>query len=225
MRNDIITGDFTDALRDYAYLINQRYPRKSILKVVGDRYMLNTYQRAMLSRGVFPDADIRSRIRKIRKSIKGAELHVDAFNILFTISNYLLGRLVFIANDHFVRDTGEVDGKPLDDPVFLKSMDLCIDYLAKSSVSSVDFLFDSPIPHSAEIAGMFREKMSIAGMPGEVLIDRNPDAVLIRLNSGMIASSDSVILDQTELPLTDLACAILEANYNLNLPDLGVLLS
>ncbi|KKK81717.1 hypothetical protein LCGC14_2810640, partial [marine sediment metagenome] len=78
MRNDIITDEFTRALRDYAYMLNRNYPRKSILKIVGDRYLLNTFQRIMLSRGVFPENDIRGRIRKTRRKIEGQELHIDA---------------------------------------------------------------------------------------------------------------------------------------------------
>ena len=101
MRNDIITDDFTKAARDFAYLMDQHYPRKSILKIVGDRYMLNSFQRVLLSRGVFTDSDLRRRIRKTITGIEGKEVYVDAYNILFTVCNYLLGRMVFIGNDHF----------------------------------------------------------------------------------------------------------------------------
>jgi len=84
MRNDIVTDEFTKALRDYAYLLNRAYPRKSILKIVGDRYLLNAFQRVMLSRGVFPDSDARVRIGKTRKTRKSSvpgswiEMHVSA---------------------------------------------------------------------------------------------------------------------------------------------------
>jgi hypothetical protein len=87
----------------------------------------------------------------------------------------------------------------------------------------VEFLLDSPVSHSAEIAGMLRDKLSDAGLEGDAQIDKNPDAVLIRKNSGMIATSDSDILDQTELPLCDLAWSVLDSNYDLDLPDLGKL--
>jgi len=225
MRNDNITDEFIQALRDYEYLLNQQYPRKTILKIVGDRYLLNSFQRIMLSRGVFPKNNIEERIRKTGKIIAGQDLYIDAYNVLFTLSNYLLGRLVFIGNDHFVRDTGEALGKPNEDPVFSRAIELCIGYLLKSKPSGVEFLVDKPISYSAVLAGQLRELLSGAGLKGDARIDKNPDAVLIRQSEGIVVSSDSDILDNTELPVLDLAHLILKDNFELDLPDLGNLLN
>ncbi len=224
MRNDNITDEFIQALGDYEYLLNQQYPRKTILKIVGDRYLLNSFQRIMLSRGMFPKNDIDERIRKTGKLIAGKDLYIDAYNVLFTLSNYLLGRLVFIGNDHFVRDAGEAYGKPNEEPVFTRAIELCIAYLLKSKPSSVEFLVDKPISYSAVLAGQLRELIADAGLQGDARIDKNPDAVLIRQSHGVVVSSDSDILDNTELPVLDLAHLILEDNFELDLPDLGKLL-
>ena len=224
MRNDIITDEFTKALRDYAYMLNRNYPRKSILKIVGDRYLLNTFQRIMLSRGVFPENDIRGRIRKTRQKIEGHELHIDAYNVLFTICNYLLGRMVFIACDQFVRDTGEVYGKPLGEPLFEKALEMCMQFLGKSKPSSVDFILDSPVSHSAELAGKIRGRIASGGLKGDARIEKNPDALLIKQATGIVASSDSDILDNTEQPIVDLAHLVLNDNFELHLPDLCKLL-
>lgn len=225
MRKDIITGEFQKALKDYAYLLNRKYPRKSILKIIGDRYLLNTFQRILLSRGVFTDADIRGRLGKMQKNIRGQELYVDAYNVLFTLCNYLLGRMVFLANDSFLRDTGEVYGKPQDDPVLERSLEMCLDYLVRNRPSRVEFLLDSPVSHSAELAGRIRQRLGEAGLEGDAQIDRNPDARLIRKGLGNIATSDSDVLDQTQQPVIDLARLVLEDNFKLNLPDLGKLLA
>ncbi len=223
MRNDILTGEFVKALEDYAYLLNRAYPRKALLKIVGDRYMLNSIQRILLSRGIFPDEDADRRIRKSVENIRGEEIFVDAYNVLFTVCNYLLGRMVFIGNDRFVRDAGEVYGKPHDDPVFAKGIELCMGYLEKQGPSRVEFLIDSPVSHSAELAGRLRELLAEHRMEGDAQIHRNPDAKLIKQERGIVASSDSDILDQTELPVCDLARQVLEDHFELHLPDLGSL--
>ena len=225
MRNDIVTDEFIRALRDYAYLLNRDYPRKSILKITGDRYMLNTFQRILLSRGIFHERDVRERIGKTVGELVGKELFVDGYNVLFTVCNYLLGRMLFVGNDRFIRDTGEVYGKPQDDPVFARGIELCISFLKKKQPARVEFLLDSPVSHSAELAGKLRERMEEEGMPGDARIDRNPDAILIRLDRGIVASSDSDVLDQTGLPVIDLARLVLEENFELHLPDLGSLLA
>jgi hypothetical protein len=225
MRNDIITDEFIKALRDYAFLLNRDYPRKTILKITGDRYMLNTYQRILLSRGIFNERDVKGRIRKTVSEPGGQELFIDAYNVLFTVCNYLLGRLVFIGNYCFVRDTGEVYGKPHDDPVFARGIELCISYLVKQKPVRVEFLLDSPVSRSAELAGRLRELLAEGGLQGDARIDRNPDTILIRQDRGIVVSSDSDVLDNTELPILDLAHLILEDNFDLQLPDLGKLLA
>ena len=225
MRNDVINDEFIRAARDFVYLMNQRYPRKTILKIVGDRYLLNTFQRILLSRGIFSDEDIQLRIQKTIDKIDSRSIWIDAYNIFFTISNYLLGRIVFISNDGFLRDAGEVYGKLHKEPVFTKAIDLTMNYLKKMGPSNVQFLLDKPISHSAELAGRLRALLETELIPGNAQIDKNPDAVLIRQCSGIIATSDSDILNETELPIVDLAHLVLADSFTLDLPDLGKLLS
>lgn len=225
MRNDVINDEFIRAARDFVYLMNQHYPRKTILKIVGDRYLLNTFQRILLSRGIFSDEDIQLRIQKTIDKIDSRSIWIDAYNIFFTISNYLLGRIVFVSNDRFLRDAGEVYGKLHKEPVFTKAIDLTMNYLKKMGPSNVQFLLDKPISQSAELAGMLRARLETELIPGNAQIDKNPDAVLIRQCSGIIASSDSDILNETELPIVDLAQLVLADSFTLDLPDLGKLLS
>jgi hypothetical protein len=225
MRNDVINDEFIKAARDFAYLMNQQYPRKTILKIVGDRYLLNTFQRILLSRGIFRDDDIQLRIQKTIREINARAVRIDAYNVLFTISNYLLGRIVFISNDRFLRDAGEVYGKLHKEPVFLRAIDMTMKYLKKTGPSSVEFLLDKPISHSAELAGKLRDSLETEKIPGDAQVDKNPDAALIRQDSGIIATSDSDVLDETELPIVDLAHLVLADSFTLDLPDLGSLLS
>jgi hypothetical protein len=225
MRNDVINDEFIMAARDFAYLVNQHYPRKTILKIVGDRYLLNTFQRILLSRGIFRDGEIKKRISKTLGEIQSRSISIDAYNVLFTISNYLLGRLVFVSNDRFLRDAGEVYGKLHKDPVFSRAIEMTLSYLRKTGPSHVDFLLDKPISHSAELAGSLRVSLEREKIPGNAQIDKNPDAVLIRRDKGIIATSDSDILDETQLPIVDLAHLVLADSFTLDLPDLGRLLS
>ena len=225
MRNDVINDELIRAARDFVYLMNQRYPRKTILKIVGDRYLLNTFQRILLSRGIFSHEDIQLRIQKTIDKIDSRSIWIDAYNVFFTISNYLLGRIVFISNDRFLRDAGEVYGKLHKEPVFVKAIDLTMKYLKKMGPSNVQFLLDKPISHSAELAGRLRAFLETELIPGNAQIDKNPDAVLIRQSSGIIATSDSDILNETELPIVDLAHLVLADSFTLDLPDLGKLLS
>ena len=225
MHNDIVTTEFVQSLRDYAYLLNKKYPRKSILKIIGDRYLLNTFQWILLSRGIFPEKAVLSRIKKTTENISGEEIYIDTYNILFIISNYLLGRIVFISNDHFLRDAGEVYGKLHKDPVFTRAIDMLMSYLVKKQPARIEFYIDKPISYSAELAGRLREILREHGIPGNTSLDKNPDALLITIDRGIVASSDSDVIDETNRQVTDLAHLVLKDNFSLNLPDLGLLLS
>lgn len=221
MRNNIVTDQFVQSLRDYSHLLNRNYPRKSVLKLVGDRYQLNTFQRILLSRGIFPEEAVLSRREKSTENISGKEICVDTYNVLFTISNYLLGRIVFISNDYFLRDAGEVYGKLYKDAVFIRAIDLMMDYLGKKKVARVEFYIDKPVSFSAELAGRLREILLKGKIPGDAFLDRNPDAILKAIDRGIVASSDSDILDGTNRPVADLAHLILKDQFSLRLPDLG----
>ena len=225
MRNDIINDELVKAARDFAYLMNQQYPRKTILKIVGDRYLLNTFQRILLNRGIFREHDVQMRIQRTVREIHAQGIWIDAYNVLFTISNYLLGRIVFVSNDGFLRDAGEVYGKLHKDPVFTRSIDLTMQYLKKAGPSRVEFLLDKPISYSADLAGKLRALLENHQLAGDARVDKNPDALLIRQESGIIATSDSDILDETDLPIIDLAHLVLADGFRLDLPDLGRLLS
>ena len=136
-----------------------------------------------------------------------------------------MGRIVFISNDRFLRDAGEVYGKLHKDPVFARAIDMTMNFLKKMGPSNVQFLLDKPISHSADLAGKLRASLETELIPGNARIEKNPDAVLIRQSSGIIATSDSDILDETELPIVDLAHLVLADSFTLDLPDLGKLLS
>ncbi len=56
---------FRQAIEDYRYLKNRRYPDKAALKLVGDRWRLGTLQRNCLFRAVFAEEDCRLRRAKL----------------------------------------------------------------------------------------------------------------------------------------------------------------
>jgi len=102
---------------------------------------------------------------------------------------------------------------------------MCLAFLKKNNPSRVEFLFDSPISHSADLAARIRDMMAEGGLKGNARVDKNPDALLIKQSRGIVVTSDSDILNNTEQPIVDLAHLILADNFELQLPDLGTLLA
>src|SRR5512139_3204827 len=94
------------AARDFFFLQNQGYPRRSALDWVGNRYGLDHLERQLLHRGVFSQADALRRLaRRPRGMIWQEEwLVVDGHNVHITVESSLLGRPLLKANDGAVRD-------------------------------------------------------------------------------------------------------------------------
>ncbi len=220
---DLITDEFRNALRDYAYLINRSYPKRNILKLVGDRYQLTRMQRLLLNRGIFRQGDIELRTSKRVSAINEPKVYIDALNVLFTIGNYLLGRIVFISNDGFLRDGGEITGKLHQDESFVRAVDLLLIYLSTCPEQEYIFLIDEPVKGSTEVHQLLISMISEYNIKGTASIVTDPDDVLIKMSEGLIATSDSEIIEQSDLKVIDLAYEVLTGNFQpdfINLADL-----
>ena len=217
----MITPEFSQAVRDYSLLLEKQYPRKQVLKLVGDRYMLDKPQRTMLNRGIFLSRDVESRRSKRAASIRGRALHIDTFNVLFSIANYLLGRLVFISNDGFVRDAGETYDKMQTHEKFYEAAGLVIQYLEKADLSDTHFYIDKPVTKSARVKEQLDNLLGHSDMNGKTVLCDKPDNELIKLTEGVICTSDSEIMDQTQCQLSDIPYEVLREKFDLDIADLG----
>ena len=121
-----ISSDFKQAVNDYLLFLEKSYPQKALLKIIGDRYKLNKSQRSVLFRGIVKRETAFARRKKKVPGIKDCKVYIDSYNVILTIANYLYGRTVYISNDSFSRDTGEVHGRSTLDNVFIKSTRLLL---------------------------------------------------------------------------------------------------
>lgn len=222
--NEIITEDFSHAVKDFSYLIDNQYPRKAILKIIGDRYLLNKTQRVLLGRGIFRKDEVHARALKRTELIRDVILYIDTYNVLFILSNYLLGRIVFISNDGFIRDAGEIYGKLHKEKVFFEAIGYLLNFIRHSVPAEIHFLIDRPVSFSGELAVQLKTFLDEKKMRGDARTINNPDGELIKVAEGVIATSDSEILDETECNICDLAFLVLNFRFNPQLADLREIL-
>ena len=108
----MLTSHFNLAVSDYLYLSERNYPLKSCLKLVSDKYKLSGEERSMLFRGVALEPLIMKRKSKIIKNPDpDADYMIDGYNVIRTIGSYLIGNLVFVSMDGFLRDASEIHKK------------------------------------------------------------------------------------------------------------------
>ncbi len=223
-RKKIITPNFQPAATDYLYLLNRSYPQKETLKLICDRYRLNSIQRLMLYRGCTATSTATARKSKLTGNIKDNHLHIDGYNVIFTLMNYLLGKFLFLGNDHLLRDVGESYGTIEQDDLFYKAAGWLFQYLETSSAARVFIYLDSPVTNSALHKKNIETQVDQYNITATIGLESKVDEHLKTITTGILATADSEIIDAVSIPVIDLPRLILADRIRF-LPDLAILTS
>ncbi len=218
---DIASDVLMEALGDYFLLLNRGYPERPTVKLVGDRYRLTREERMTLYRGITSKDKALARQARITTDLKGRELYIDGYNVLFTLVNYLMGKLIFIGNDGILRDCGEVYGKVENEKLFYRGVNFLLEFITRSGTGRVEIYLDRTRAGSDLYSRELGKRLVEAGIAGEVFLVKSADRELIKKKDGIIASSDSEIIDATDCQIADLARQALETKFGIKILDLG----
>jgi hypothetical protein len=141
------------------------------------------------------------------------QLVVDGYNVLFTILNYRLGRMVFISTDDILRDAGSLHGKLRDDNLFLECIEDLFQALANIDPAGIDLFLDAPVASSHRHQQLIGQRLSNFGLPGTCTLGQSADRDIRSLSAGILVSSDTVLIEKTSFPVVDLARFVLESRY------------
>ncbi len=218
----LLSESFVNALRDYHFLLEKGYPQKIILKMTGDRYALSGIQRIMLYRGVTLNVNNSRRQQKLaeERRLAGQVLHVDALNAMITVASYLSGQVVFISTDHLLRDASGIHGKPMKKQILLHALSLSLEYLLSLQLREVIFYVDQQVNDSGLINDTISHRSQPVHLLCSSLLSGQTDALLSAVTSGVIATSDSTIIDRSCVPIFDLAFHALKKKYHPDFIDL-----
>lgn len=200
-----LSGNLKEAAKDFRYLLNRGYPRKTTLELVGNRHRLNFEDRDLLHRGVFSSADSQAR-RKRRislKAIRGEDLAVDGHNVLITIEAGICGRPLILGDDGYVRDISRLSGSFKKTKKTEEALRFIVSALKEANPRQTLFLLDAPMSMSGRLAGEIRELLKRENLFGDAIAVKVPESILIGY-SGIVATSDTGIIDRSNKVL-DLA--------------------
>jgi hypothetical protein len=210
-----------EAARDYRFLLNKSYPQKATIKLVGDRYQLSGQERSVLYRGISSEISASERKIKIHGNPGNGPLHIDTYNILFTIGNYLAGRPVYISDDGILRDSGELRGRFGNKKIFEHSMILLESFLTSHSRIEYHFYLDAPVSNSGRLASRISNFLAEHEIKGEAVTVMSPDHELVQQAAGLVCSSDSVIMSGVSTGIFDLPRFILTEHYSPEFEDIS----
>ena len=209
----LLSDIFNRALADYFYLIDKGYPEKGSLKIVGDRYRLPTELRTLLYRGISSAEISKKRIARILlKPIP--PLIIDGYNVLLTLMNYRLGRFVFISTDTLCRDAGSLFGKILSDIVLEDCILQLVTHLQLYSDFQIIIYLDAPVSNSQYHGELLLSMIKPDNPQIEVKVVQSADDSILQQTEGTIASSDSELIDNSNLPIIDIPFRMLREKYN-----------
>jgi hypothetical protein len=224
IKQGMLNDSFRNACKDYAYLINRDYPEPGTLKLIGDRYRLTRDQRTVLYRGISSVEKSALRKAKLVKGTENKTLAIDGYNVLFSLLNYRLGRFTFISTDDVLRDAGSLHGKLKDEDMFIDCIGILAKHLSIMHPSQVDVFLDSPVSHSERHAQVIMEVFQQFNIKANCRVIRSADYGLKHLPFEVVATSDSVIIDNSKAGVIDLPRIILEKQYHANLVKIADLL-
>ena len=212
---------FRDACGDFKQLRDKGYPEKASLKLVGDRYDLTREQRNCLFRGIVPSERAGARRRKIAqlKEVTGAPLGIDWYNVLITVESYLRGVTLFISEDGVVRDSSATHGSYRWTGVTERAVQEIVQAAGALGPGRIDAFLDAPIAFSGAMAEELRRRLSTCGCSVSVSLSHSADYPL-KSFEGLVASSDSVILDAAA-QVVDLPRYVLERAFGFTPPPLA----
>lgn len=242
-----VSAAFATAVEDYGYLLNRAYSVQRALELVGNHYQLDKEERLLLFRGIRPAPEVLAlecRILPLPRAASStntitawlppypdelqpeARLLIDGYNVLYTIISYLSGKSVFIANDGLARDIGAFHGRSMEKRHLHRAMELLAQACRECFPDfSVHVFLDAPISGSAEHKIMLETLFASctsdtnASQFGAELLP-SADYGLIHADSGILCTSDSVILSSSSLAVLDIARYILETTFRISLPHI-----
>jgi len=184
------------AVEDYSWLLSRDYAQPSALKLVGDHWGLDRRQRLAVMRSACSDQQLtRRRQTQIQPTeAAGRILLVDGNNILISLEAALGGAYLFVGRDGCVRDLSGLHGTWRKVSQTLPAIELSAAAIDQISPSRVRWLLDRPVSNSGRLKTILEKFIKKDGRPWTVELHQNPDKIL-RQSSDLVATSDSVILD------------------------------
>jgi len=188
-----------EAARDFYYLLNRGYSRKSALHLVASRYDLSHFEKALLNRCVHEEEYNRSVLEKLSSSARVHVVVVDFYNVTTTIAEHLEGGELYRCTDHVIRDNAIALGRSRKEPeALLEAFKLAIEAIEDLGAVEAVIVADKQRSHSKSILGraleVARERLSAT----PILADKADIAVVeqCRRLGALAASSDRLILER-----------------------------
>ena len=184
------------AQEEIQWLLDRGYKIKQIIEFTGNHYLLSSRARTALQRTTSSTADYEKRKKTMLpfECAKDGCLSIDGFNLIITLEVAMSGSPILLGKDGVYRDLAGLRGTYR----LIDKTDAALNLIGKTlqelSVPMVKFYLDSPVSNSGRLKTKILEYSEQWGMPVEVDLIPNVDAVLA--GKERVVTGDSIILDE-----------------------------
>lgn len=184
------------AVHDLSWLLTKGYATPSALKLVGDRYALDSRQRTAVNRCACTDAERELREKKTLQpdQLENHVLWIDGYNVLTSVEAALSGGVILHARDDCYRDMASMHGSYRKVEETLPAIRLIGEILEACQLAECYWLLDQPVSNSGRLKTMLYELAADQEWNWQIELVADPDANLIACPDP-VASSDSQILN------------------------------
>lgn len=208
-----------DPLLDVRYLLDRKYPKKSVITNVSNHYGLTKNERNILAR-IACEKDISNdRRRKLvsMEYIHNKKLFIDGFNVLITVESLILGHPVFLCDEGILKDVRSLFRRYKMGFATKEALSMIDMITSKYNPEEIVLIFDSQISKSGELSKVARDVFNKNNC--FVFTSKNTDREMITNSKrGIMATSDGVIIDKVE-KLVDIPMHLAnELKYNFYIP-------
>jgi len=206
-------------LLDIRYLLDRKYPKKSAITYVSNRYGLTKDERNILTR-IACEKDIsNNRKRKIVsiEFIRDKNLFIDGYNVLITVESLILGYPVFLCDDGILKDVRSLFRRYKIGFMTKEALSMIEMITSKYTPKEIVIIFDSQISRSGDLSKMARDIFD----KDNCLVFTSKDTdkeIMENSRKGIIATSDGMIIDNVDNVLDIPVHIADEFKYNFYIP-------
>ncbi|HIH78564.1 MAG TPA: DUF434 domain-containing protein [Halobacteria archaeon] len=206
-------------LLDIRYLLDRKYPKKSAITYVSNRYGLTKDERNILVR-IACEKDISNdRKRKLVsiEFIQDKNLFIDGFNVLITVESLILGYPVFLCDDGILKDVRSLFRRYKIGFITKEALSMIEMITSKYTPKEIVIIFDSQISRSGDLSKMARDIFD----KDNCLVFTSKDTdkeIMENSRKGIIATSDGIIIDNVDNVLDIPVHIADEFKYNFYIP-------
>lgn len=199
------------AVEEVSWLLGRGYPIGLAVRAAGDRHQLPQRARLAVTRASASPAEASARRGRCVpvEALRGASLHVDAFNVLITLELALGGAPLLTCVDGPLRDLAGMRGTyrlAVETPGAIALLGAA---LARWGVADCTLWIDAPVSNSGRLRQVIAAQA--AAWPFPVALEMVRDADTALRGKALVASADAMVIDAAA-GWCNLARAIVEAD-------------